>query len=76
MMSWNCHDILAAILPDICTPVCTSPKIIGGGEIITPLIFTRMAPYLDQGIARFDLEKLLEDFKALDGCIPILSQRE
>jgi len=62
-MSWNCHDILADFLPDICKTVCTSPKIIGGGKIITPFIFTRMAPYLDQGLSRFDPEKLLADFK-------------
>lgn len=63
MMSWNCHDILADFLPDICKTVCTSPKIIGGGKIITPFIFTRMAPYLDQGLSRFDPEKMLADFK-------------
>jgi hypothetical protein len=63
MMSWNCLDILHDFLPDICTAVCTSPKIIGGGEIITPFIYTRMAPYLDRGLTRFDPEKLVADLK-------------
>jgi hypothetical protein len=69
MMSWNCQDILAGFLPDICKRVCTSPRIIGGSEIITPLIFIHMAPYLDQGPARFDPEQLCADLKIIEDFI-------
>ena len=69
MMSWNCHDILAGFLPDICETVWTSPKIIGGGEIITPLIFARMGPYLEQGLAGFDHEQLRSDLKIVEDFI-------
>jgi len=69
LMSWNCRDILDGFLPDICRTVCTSPKIIGGVEIITPLIFTRMAPHLNQGLAQFDPEKLRADLKIAEDFI-------
>ncbi len=69
MMSWNCRDILAGFLPDICKTVCTSPNIIGGSEIITPLIFTSMAPHLDRGLSQFDPEKLVADLKIVEDFI-------
>lgn len=69
LMSWNCLDILDGFLQEICTTVCTSPEIIGGAEIITPLIFIRMAPYLDQGLAKFDPEKLIADLNIVEDFI-------
>ena len=66
MMCWNCQDVLADFLPDICETVCTSPKIIGGGEIITPIITILMASYLDQGLAQFDPQKPADEILTVE----------
>ncbi len=65
LMSWNCLDILSDFLLNICNEVCASPNIIGGNEIITPVITTIMASYLEQGLEKMDLGKLAGEIKIL-----------
>jgi hypothetical protein len=65
LTSWNCQDILADFIPDICNEVCTSPKIIGGSEILNPMINIIMAPFLDLGHDACDPVKLAEEIKAI-----------
>jgi len=56
LMSWNCQEILADFIPEIYREVCTSPMIVGGGEILIPLTTILMAPFLDQGLDGFNPE--------------------
>ena len=69
LISWNCQDILTDFLPNICNEVCASPNIIGGNEIITPVITTIMAPYLEQGLEKIDLGKLADEIKTLEDLV-------
>jgi hypothetical protein len=63
LMSWNCQDILTDFLRDVYKKVCSSPGIIGGNEIVAPVITTVMAPYLEQGIDKMDVGKLADEIK-------------
>ncbi len=63
LMSWNCQDILTDFVQDIYSEVCTSPNIIGGDEIITPVLTTVMAPYLEQELEKMDLGELADKIK-------------
>lgn len=69
LMSWNCQDILADFIPDICNEVCTSPEVIGGGEMLIPMITILMASFLDRGIDDCDPEGLAEEIKTLGSVV-------
>ena len=65
LMSWNCQDILADFIPYIYQEVCTSPQVIGGAEILTPMAAVVMAPFLDRGLDDCDAVGLAEKIKSL-----------
>ncbi|MCG2749259.1 MAG: SEC-C domain-containing protein [Desulfobulbaceae bacterium] len=77
LMSWNCQDILADFIPAICHEVCTSPLIMGGGEILVPMTTLIMAPYLDQGLDGCDPDELAAALRKIgDELNPIWTDSE
>jgi hypothetical protein len=72
LMATECDQPLIGLLEVTYYPVCRSKKIIGGGEILAPLILSYYAPYLDRGWTRADLDVLSEQLKAIR--IPLRDQ--
>jgi tetratricopeptide (TPR) repeat protein len=72
LMATECDQPLIDLLEVTYYPVCRSKKIIGGGEILAPLILSYYAPYLDRGWTRADLDVLSEQLKAIR--IPLRDQ--
>jgi SEC-C motif len=69
LMSCNCQDILADFLPDIVDEVCTSPMILGGEEILGPMITILMAPFLESGLEKFDPNILAEKIRPFSSIV-------
>jgi hypothetical protein len=65
LMATECDQPLIVLLEATYYPVCRSEKVIGGGEILAPLILSYCAPYLDRGWTRADLHVLSEQLKAI-----------
>ncbi|MCP4900313.1 MAG: hypothetical protein GY906_25375, partial [bacterium] len=65
LMATECDQPLIVLLEATYYPVCRSEKVIGGGDILAPLILSYCAPYLDRGWTRADLDVLSEELKAI-----------
>ena len=72
LMATECDQPLIGLLEATYYPVCRSPNVFGGGEIVEPLILSYYAPYLDQDRTQADLDALSERLKAIR--IPLNSQ--
>ncbi len=72
LMATECDQPLIVLLKATYYPVCRSEKVIGGSEILAPLILSYCAPYLDRGWTRADLDELSEQLKAIR--IPLQDQ--
>jgi len=65
LMATECDQPLIGLLEAAYYPVCRSEKVIGGGEILAPLILSYCAPYLERGWSRADLDELSGQLKAI-----------
>ena len=65
LMATECDQPLIGLLEAAYYPVCRSEKVIGGAEILAPLVLSYCAPYLDRGWTRADLDVLSERLKAI-----------
>ncbi len=65
LMATESDQPLIGLLEATYYPVCQSEKVIGGGEILEPLILSYFALYLDRGWTRADLDALSEQLKAI-----------
>ena len=64
--AFDCLDILQEFVPRIYVPVCRSPKIIGGADILETMEAILFARHAKPDYTREDAEKLAADFSALD----------
>jgi hypothetical protein len=60
-----CDSLLIDLLEATYYPVCRSPRVIGGNEILAPLILSYCAPYLDHSWTRPDLDRLVEQLRTI-----------
>jgi len=65
LMATGCDQPLIGLLEATYYPVCRSEKVIGGAEILAPLILSYCVPHLDRGWTRSDLDMLSEQLKAI-----------
>jgi hypothetical protein len=65
LMATDCGEILTDLLADIYYPVCVSPKIMRGQEILNPLLVSYYGPYLENGYSDDDLLELVDRIKQL-----------
>lgn len=65
LMSWNCRSVLADFVPAVFRKVCTSPRILGGEEILIPMAMLVMAPFLDRGLDGCDPSALADALRTL-----------
>ena len=63
LMATDCGEIVSDLVADIYYPVCVSPKIIGGEEILNPLLMSYYIPFLENGYSDDDLLGLVEQIK-------------
>lgn len=65
LMATECDQALVDLLEVTCYPVCRSPNVIGGGELLAPLVFSYQVPFLNQGWSEADLDSLVERMRAI-----------
>ena len=65
LMTTDCGEILTDLLADIYYPVCVSPKIMRGEDILKPLLVSYYGPYLENGYSDDDLLELVDRIKQL-----------
>ena len=65
LMTTDCGEILTDLLADIYYPVCVSPNIMRGEEILNPLLVSYYSPCLENGYSDDDLLELVEQIKKI-----------
>ena len=65
LMATDCGEILTDLLADIYYPVCVSPKIMRGEDILKPLLMSYYGPYLENGYSDDNLLELVDQIKQL-----------
>jgi hypothetical protein len=65
LMATDCGEIVSDLISDIYYPVCVSPKIIGGEQILNPLLMSYYIPFLENGYSEDDLLGLVEQIKKI-----------
>lgn len=65
LMATDCGEIVSDLISYIYYPVCISPKIIGGEEILNPLLMSYYIPFLENGYSDDDLLGLVEQIKKI-----------
>jgi tetratricopeptide (TPR) repeat protein len=77
LMATGCDGPLAELVEAVYDPICRSQNVIGGcEELVTALILSYYAPYLDHGWTQSDLESLAERLRTVrlplrdEWCLP------
>jgi len=77
LMATGCDGPLAELVEAVYYPICRSQNVMGGcEELVTALILSYYAPYLDHGWAQSDLESLADRLKTIrlplrdEWCLP------
>jgi hypothetical protein len=77
MMATECDGPLAELVEAVYDPICRSPNVISGcEELVTDLLLSYYAPYLDHGWTQSDLESLAERLETIrlplrdEWCLP------
>ena len=65
LMATDCEEILTDLVTEIYYPVCVSPKVMGGDEILNPLLVSYYIPFLENGYSDDDLLGLVEQIKKI-----------
>jgi len=65
LMATECDEPLIGLLEAAYYPICRSHKVIGGDEIMGPLILSYCAPYLDRGWTLAELDALSGQLKTI-----------
>lgn len=65
LMAHNCQDIVIPFATEIYHEVCTSPKIVGGHEILEPVILGHFIPFLHQDVSDKEMDSLAQQLRGL-----------
>jgi len=70
LMATGCEAQVTDLVEDIYLRVLRSPQIVGGDQILAPVVMARMAPFLRPDFTEASLAKLAARMQALDEVMP------
>jgi len=65
LMVTECDEAVMRLLEATYDPLCRSPEVFGGEQLLDPLILGYLAPFLDDGGAAADLQALVERLQGI-----------
>jgi hypothetical protein len=65
LMANNCQEIAISFVRDVYYEVCTSPGIIGGDNILEPLVHSYLIPFLRPDVSNKDMDTLAQQLREI-----------